>query len=48
MVWHPKRVDNILALIAQKVLRIAIEIMENTPIMWTCTNGQIRNFCFIL
>jgi hypothetical protein len=27
-----------LALITQKVLGIAIEIIENTPIMWTCTN----------
>jgi hypothetical protein len=33
MVSHPKHVDNVLALITQKVLGIAIEIIENTPIM---------------
>jgi hypothetical protein len=38
MVWHPKHVDNVLAFITQKVLGIAIELMENTAIMWTCTN----------
>jgi hypothetical protein len=38
MVWHPKHVDNVLVLVAQKVLGIVIEIMKNTPIMWSCTN----------